>query len=219
MELIIFHPNWIFLWWISSFCLTCRLVSSIFSLSSAFAQRTREGPEAINKSSKGFVKEMLTSQIFTHNSNMEQQDVSSNKRWASLAILFFVNLLNYMDRYTVSAVLNVGILLSCNSEEVMVNPRHSLMRCVGKRGAQLQRKVSYKQPSSLSTWRPPRFLATSATATPGGSSWAAESSSGGRFSLPWSFLQGWLLSDRLLHAGVLDLPHIQGLYIRMLSPL
>ena len=82
---------------------------------------------------------------------MEQQDVSSNKRWASLAILFFVNLLNYMDRYTVSAVLNVGILLSCNSEEVMVNPRHSLMRCVGKRGAQLQRKVSYKQPSSLST--------------------------------------------------------------------
>lgn len=62
---------------------------------------------------------------------MEQQDVSS-KKWTSLAILFFVNLLNYMDRYTVSAVLNVSILLSSHSEEVIVNPRLSLMRCVGK---------------------------------------------------------------------------------------
>ena len=62
---------------------------------------------------------------------MEQQDVSS-KKWTSLAILFFVNLLNYMDRYTVSAVLNVSFLLSSHSEEVIVNPRLSLMRCVGK---------------------------------------------------------------------------------------
>jgi len=32
--------------------------------------------------------------------------VSPRRKWISLAILFFVNLLNYMDRYTVSAVLD-----------------------------------------------------------------------------------------------------------------
>merc|ERR1711970_826403 len=31
--------------------------------------------------------------------------VSSRRKWISLAILFFTNLINYMDRYTVSAVL------------------------------------------------------------------------------------------------------------------
>ena len=32
--------------------------------------------------------------------------VPPRRKWISLAILFFVNLLNYMDRYTVSAILN-----------------------------------------------------------------------------------------------------------------
>ena len=33
--------------------------------------------------------------------------VSPKRKWISLAILFFANLMNYMDRYTVSAVLSV----------------------------------------------------------------------------------------------------------------
>eukprot|EP00091_Calanus_sinicus_P014216 TRINITY_DN31646_c0_g1_i1.p2 TRINITY_DN31646_c0_g1~~TRINITY_DN31646_c0_g1_i1.p2 ORF type:complete len:124 (-),score=27.85 TRINITY_DN31646_c0_g1_i1:266-637(-) len=31
--------------------------------------------------------------------------VSPRRKWISLAILFFANLMNYMDRYTVSAIL------------------------------------------------------------------------------------------------------------------
>ena len=36
------------------------------------------------------------------------KSASPSRKWISLAVLFFVNLLNYMDRYTVSAVLNVS---------------------------------------------------------------------------------------------------------------
>ena len=31
----------------------------------------------------------------------------SNRKWISLAILLFINLINYMDRLTVSAILEV----------------------------------------------------------------------------------------------------------------
>lgn len=51
-----------------------------------------------------------TKEIYDDKWNMEIQDagktVSAPRKWISLAVLFFVNLLNYMDRYTVSAVLN-----------------------------------------------------------------------------------------------------------------
>jgi hypothetical protein len=37
-----------------------------------------------------------------------EEDFGRRTRLISLAILFFVNLINYMDRLTVSAVLNVS---------------------------------------------------------------------------------------------------------------
>ena len=57
--------------------------------------------------------EILWKYQLTSFCNMSSKDtivniVSPRRKWISLAILFFVNLLNYMDRYTVSAVLDVS---------------------------------------------------------------------------------------------------------------
>ena len=58
----------------------------------------------------------VNQEIFNDKLKMEEKGsikrVSSTRKWISLAILFFVNILNYMDRYTVSAILDVSSSLS-----------------------------------------------------------------------------------------------------------